>query len=225
MVPAPVVQATPVQSSSPTTEAPSHPPASEPASVSLLAAESTFSLSNQAPSSEDEPITSAPTVSGDNTWGDIPSTSQASTPEEVLEESISKDSTEEEKASIGTSLTGVEDTTPTTPADVDVKNASELAPTSAPAVEPAPVATQPFSNPPPGFDLLPSSPSGTLVESAPKTAVSTARTVNRTNSKLRQFGDEAVVMPGKVAGGFGGIGMQFGSLSLGGDGELYSEEA
>lgn len=89
--------------------------------------------------------------------------------------------------------------------------------TPEPAAAPAPaVAAAPSTSaPPPGLEdpaIAASSAPSAHKKALPKSQ----------SSRFRPVGDEAVVMPAGV--NVGKVGMQFGSLSLGGDGEFYQQE-
>lgn len=151
------------------------------------------------PSLSDEAVTtSVPKASGDASWGNIPQPAK-----DVQDE-------------IAAVVDEVKEDVEVIPAEEPVAAPQEAA---VEEKEPAPSSTL-SSAPPPGLEEpTPSAPAPAAAASAPKKTLPKSQ-----SSRFRSIGDEAVVMPGGVGSGVGKVGMQFGSLSIGGDGEFYQQE-
>lgn len=157
------------------------------------AAYDTAPTDNQAPSWEDEAVTSAPQPPTHDTWGSIPSA--------PVEAPVEPEQTWEQ--------------TPEAAEPVWEQPAEEQ---QAPEPEVAQVQQEQYSQaPPPGFGALSNETAKASASPAGRSAP-----INRNASRFKQVGDQAVIMPGG-AQDFGRVGMQFGSLSLGGDGEFNQE--
>lgn len=167
------------------------------------------------PSLSDEAVTSSgPKASGDASWGAAPkevASSVEQVVDEIKEEVKTVPAAAEATAPVSDSkLTSTDESSSASPAEAEP---SPKAAAPVPAAAPA-AAVPAASAPPPGLE----EPS--VAPAAPQQKKQPAKSQA---NRFRSIGDEAVIMPGGVGSGVGKVGMQFGSLSLDGEGQIYEQ--
>lgn len=203
---------------------PAPAPAAPKAALKAPAASSNAGKQWDGPSLSDEAVTSSgPKASGDAAWG-------GAAPKEVTG-SIEK-VVDEIKEEVETVPAAAESSAPASSSDSKAASTEESSSSVSPAAEsestpeaaaPAPAAAAPAaaapttSAPPPGLEE-PSAAPAALPQQQQKKQPAKSQA-----NRFRSHGDEAVVMPGGVGSGVGKVGMQFGSLSLDGEGQIYEQ--
>lgn len=202
---------TPTPSPVPAAAEPVAEPTPEPTETTAEPAFASTPIDNQAPSSEDEAVTSAPHHTTHGGW-DLPSSTPASAP--AVEQSQASPVTEESQPEQLSYEQKPQEKVEPEPEPQPTEQQTQE--TAAPLQE-FTQQTPSSSAPPPGFESV------TTPNKQQESPAARPSTIGRNSaSRFKQVGDQAVIMPGG-AQSFDRVGMQFGSLSLGGDDQFNGE--